>query len=134
LFGISAGVMGSLLYFSKAFGFVFFLVHLTVLCLKKYTDARDRAYRKNILKNYSLALLCFLFVSGWWVYMLSVKYHRLTISENESFNLSREVARQSGETVHFPILSGGLTSPPNPTAVNAWEDPGLVFHLEALQP
>ncbi len=124
-FGLIAGVLGILLYFSKSFGFCFFLVHFTVLTLKIYLQTREYAFKRHIINNYFQAIICFAFISAIWIYLISDKYGHFTISENASFNLSKEVASGPEQENILPVLSEGLTRPVNAGAVNAWEDPGL---------
>ena len=124
-FGLIAGVLGILLYFSKSFGFCFFLAHFTVLTFKTFFQTKEYAFKKHILGNYAQAIICFIAVSSIWIYLISHKYGHFTVSENAAFNLSREVAAGPEEENKLPVLSGGITVPLNPTAVIAWEDPGL---------
>jgi len=125
-FGLIAGVLGVLMYFSKAFGFWFFLVHFTILSLKNILQTKEYAFKRHLRKNYFQAMVCFIGIASIWIYLVSYKYGHFTISENASFNLSREVAAGPGEQNKLPVLSGGLYQPVNTTAVNAWEDPGFL--------
>lgn len=133
-FGIIAGVLGILLYFSKSFGFYFFLAHFTVLTFKTFFQTREYAFKKHIINNYAQAIICFAAVSSLWIYLISHKYGHFTISENAAFNLSREVAAGPEEENNLPVCSEGITVPVNPSAVNAWEDPGLAKAIIPLRP
>ncbi|MEO8085483.1 MAG: glycosyltransferase family 39 protein [Bacteroidota bacterium] len=131
-FGLIAGVLGVLMYFSKSFGFCFFLAHFTFLFLRDYFQTKEYAFKRHLRKNYLQAIVCFVCMSSIWIYLLSDKYRHFTISENAAFNLSREVAAAPGKDNKLPVLSGGLFQPVNNTAVNAWEDPGLATTITPL--
>ncbi|CAN5631185.1 hypothetical protein BH11BAC1_BH11BAC1_23510 [soil metagenome] len=133
-FGLIAGVLGVLLYFSKSFGLCFFLVHFTFLFLRNYFQTKEYAFKRHLRKNYLQGIVCFVCMSSIWIYLLSDKYRHFTISENAAFNLSREVAAAPGKKNKLPVLSGGLFQPVNNTAVNAWEDPGLATSIIPLHP
>jgi len=133
-FGLIAGVIGVLIYFSKSFGLCFFIAHFTVLFLKIYFQTNEFAFKRHLIKNYFQALFCFLCISSIWIYLVSDKYGHFTISENVSYNLSREVAAIPGEENKLPVLSGGLNAPVNSSAVNAWEDPGVKANVHPLHP
>lgn len=133
-FGLLAGVLGLLLYFSKSFGFIFFMLHFTIILFRNYHLTHEYAFKKHLIKNYLQGVCCFIFISAIWIYLLSDKYGHFTISETVSFNLSREVASAPEKVNTLPVLSGGLYAPVNATAVNAWEDPGLAVKVHALQP
>jgi len=133
-FGLIAGVLGVLLYFSKSFGYAFFLAHFSVLFFRNYLATKEYAYKKHLRVNFFLALIFFFLVSSIWIYLISVKYGHLTISENVTLNLSREVAAGPDRENTLPILSGGLFKPANESAVNAWEDPGSAVRFTPLQP
>src|SRR5205085_1674717 len=123
-----------LLYFSKSFGYVFFLVHFTILFLRSYFTTREYAFKKHLRKNFLQALIAFFLISSVWVYLITAKYGHLTISENVKLNLSREVVAGPEHENNLPILSGGLYKPSNSSAVNAWENPGSAVRLQPLHP
>ncbi len=133
-FGLIAGVLGVLLYFSKSFGLCFFLIHFSFLVLKNLLLTREYAFKLHILKNYFQAIVCFVLISSIWIYLISDKYNHFTISETAVFNLSKEVAAGPEEENKLPVLTEGLKRPVNNTAVNAWEDPGLATQITPLHP
>ena len=129
------GIIGTTLYFSKSFGFVFFILHfstITVLLFFKSTSPSGR----QLLKNYTGVIVVFLFLSGVWSLLLSKKYHHFTIGETPAFNLSREVAitQTQERTARLLVLSGGLHAPPTKAAVAAWEDPVRAIGYTRLRP
>ncbi len=133
-FGIISGIIGALMYFSKSFGLSFFLLHFSVLFLRNFFTTKEFPFRKHLTRNYLQMIFCFTFISFWWIYLLTDKYQHFAISENVSFNLSREVAVRPEQKVELPILSAGLNKPVNTTALNAWEDPGFVTKVTPLHP
>jgi len=133
-FGLIAGVLGVLLYFSKSFGYGFFLAHFSILFFRCYLDTREYAFKKHLRINFIQALAAFFLISSVWVYLISAKYDHLTLSENVYINLSREVAAGPEKKNTLPILSGGLYKPANSSAVNAWENPGSAVKLTSLHP
>lgn len=131
-FGLIAGVLGLLLYFSKSFGFIFFILHFTILLLRNVFQTKEYAFKKHLLNNYFQSVICFACISSIWIYLISDKYRHFTISESAYFNLSKEVAAGPGHENKLPILASGLYSPANNSAVNAWEDPGTALKLTPL--
>ena len=133
-FGLIAGVLGVLMYFSKSFGFLFFLIHFSIVLMRNIVQTKEYAFKRHLWKNYMQSMLYFLCISAIWIYLISDKYGHFTISENVSFNLSRNVAAAPEEINRLPVLSGGLYLPPINNAVNAWEDPGLAVAVNTLHP
>jgi hypothetical protein len=133
-FGLIAGVLGVLLYFSKSFGYAFFLAHFSVLFFRNYFVTKEYAFKKHLRANFLQAMIFFVLITSIWIYLISVKYGHFTISENVYFNLSNEVAVGPEIENKLPILSGGLFKPANASAVNAWEDPGTAVKLTPLHP
>ena len=133
-FGIIAGLLGVFLYFSKSFGYFFFLAHFSVLLFRNYIVTKEYAFKKHLRGNYFLALIFFFLITSTWVYLISVKYGHFTISKNVYVNLSKEVAAGPGKENTLPVLSGGLYKPANSSAVNAWEDPGSAVKFTPIHP
>jgi len=133
-FWLHAGIIGAALYLSKSFGFIFFIIHFSTIVFYQIFKQRDRIFRNRLINNYIVSMLCFLILTGGWIFLLSKKYHHFTIGETVSFNLSKEVAPTAEQKIELPILKGGLFIPINSTATNAWEDPGLGFKYTPLKP
>ena len=118
LYGILAGITGSLIYFSKTYGFPFFLIHFTVFSfLFLYTKPKPN--RINVIRNYIIGLLCFAMMSGIWIYIISNKYEELTYGTSGRYNVSLFGPETKG--VQFG-LAVGFNPPSNETAVSSWED------------
>jgi hypothetical protein len=121
---IIAGIMASLLYFSKSFGFPLALL-LLLLSVFHHRITSTRMSRYNLLLGFAV----FLFLSGFWIFLLSSKYSHFTISEAARLNVTKEVAPLTGQTVILPVVySEGLIAPASSTALSAWEEP-----LQAVQ-
>ncbi|MCC7233375.1 MAG: hypothetical protein IT242_10550 [Bacteroidia bacterium] len=127
---IKTALTGALLFFSKAFGFPFFIAFVLVLAV------RGRRMKKSahLFRNYFFSTGLFLMVSLIWILPLSLRYGRPTISRSVSFNLSREVAPLPGRTVQLPVLSGGLIAPSGEQSASAWESPGDAIPVHTMHP
>jgi hypothetical protein len=125
--GIKIGLIGALLFFSKAFGFPLFIAMTGILFLL-------RSFRNGLLKaaNVKWMLGVFIILSGAWIGILSIKYHEFTISKAPAFNASVDVAPINKNEYHLPIISGGIY----PAASNAsgWETPGEYVSKETVSP
>lgn len=115
--GILCGLLGALIYLSKAYGLPFFLAHFILFNLLYYFTNQAGETRKKILFNFFSGLTVFFILSGGWIGLISFKYHRLTIGTASAYNYAFVGA---GSADH-PFFQG-LIPPPNPTAVSAWED------------
>ncbi len=118
LYGAFAGITGSMIYLSKTYGFIFFLIHFTVFSfLFLYTKPKQNRIR--IIRNYVVGLLCFAFLSGIWIYIISNKYEELTYGTSGRYNVSLFGPETQGKQFGLDL---GFNPPPNETAVSSWED------------
>lgn len=124
------GFLGACLYFTKAFGFPFF-ISLLILSIVFSFFEKDR---KNVLKNYLPVLVVFISITSLWILPLSMKYGQFTLSRVAAFNLSKEVSPLPGQTVYLPVLSGPLIAPSDLYAISAWESPGEHVNIHPLKP
>lgn len=127
--GLFCGVLGGLSYLTKSFGFMFFLVHFTVINLIFILLAESKKIRRRATYHWIAGIVIFLAISGVWIYALSSKYNHLTFGTAGGYNLAINAPGSGGH----PMLYQGLISPPNPTAVSAWEDPSY-FEVESWHP
>jgi hypothetical protein len=118
-----AGLLGACAYFSKPFGFPFFISHFVLMHLCHYF--RDSSARRRVLRNAVAGFLVFSLLSGAWIALISNKYGYLTFS-----NMGRGVFAALGpESEHDtlekgdPIFFEGFFEPPNDTAYVIYEDP-----------
>ncbi len=123
-------ILGSLLYFAKAFGFPLFVLLLFISAAFSL-KANDAPANRRRLLFIGLIFIC---ISSLWIIPLSVKYGKITISEAVNFNMSKEVAPLPEKIMHLPILNGPLLRPLDTESISAWESPGDVVKLSPLAP
>jgi hypothetical protein len=85
-----------------------------------------RVEKQAVLRNALCGLIAFTLLSGSWVLVLSRKYHALTITTAASANF--DLVR-----LGYPHRRM-LIAPPNPTALNYWEDPVLALQMAGGRP
>lgn len=117
---VKAGVTGGLMFYTKAFSFVFFPV---IILIAVFFLARGLPENKINRRNLTGLLGIFIAMSMAWIILLSVHYNKFTIGKAASFNMSRDVAPLPGRSDELPILNKGLLAPPE-NSVSAWESPG----------
>ncbi len=120
--GFLIGFFGALLFFSKSYGFVFFIAHFSLFTFIFYLKSKTRQERKNILLIYIFGLTIFLIISGIWIYSISNKYQHFTISNSGEHNMKLDSLGSQGQ----PMLYQGLLPLPYPAAVSAWDDPSYL--------
>jgi hypothetical protein len=122
--GAMCGIMGGLLYLSKAYGFPFFLVHFILMNLYYYFKEPER--RDKVLKHTATGFLLFFIISGIWISIISNKYDKLIIGTAAQFN----------HTINYPGFDGfhvyhmGFIEPANTTAVAIGEDHFYLPHIK----
>jgi hypothetical protein len=119
-FAILCGVLGSLAYLTKSYGFAFFIASFLIFNL--FYFIKNRTKRSNILKNTFLGLGIFLLISGVWIGVMDSKYGYITLGSSCQFNIdltsSNHITDSFGGT--------GLSDIPNKYAVSSWEDPSTL--------
>ncbi len=122
--GLLCGFLGSLAYFSKSYGFPFFIAHFLFMNLFYYISRKD----KRIIKNAIAGLLVFFLISGIWIGLISAKYGYLTFStmSKTNFNFPPPEALNRGREFNVPVFYEGFFAPPNDTAFVVWEDPSYL--------
>ncbi len=129
-YAIISGILGALLFFTKSFGFPYFLALFVVAVW-----IRHKKYHASFSwRPHFISLGIFFVLCSFWIVPLSLKYDTLTISKVPAFNLSKEVASTPGQIVELPILTEGLIPPPDSLSYSAWENPGEAVTLTALHP
>ena len=109
------GIIGGMLYLSKAYAFPFFIVHFSFINIIIYYNAKHNE-RKNGLRNFVVGIFIFLTISGPWIYLISEKYDKITFSTAGEFNYKFKNPKSKFSWSDFQI-------PPNDTALHGWEDP-----------
>lgn len=117
--GFFCGLLGGLAYLSKAYALPFFFGHFLIINIYYWFIAKGKKEKKNILRNLTLGLAVFVFLSGFWSALISVKYGFLTFSTAGSINYARVGPEAKGPPYEYQ----GFLPPPNETAVAANEDP-----------
>jgi len=118
-FQIIAGVLGALLYFAKPYGFpAFILLYVGFNIIsswqrRKFADA-------NAIKSIFVGLLIFGILVSPWIYLLSLKYNKFTVSTGGNYNFAIVGPTYDGK--HIPRIEK-LYEPVNETATSYWEDP-----------
>ncbi|MBV9156333.1 MAG: glycosyltransferase family 39 protein [Acidobacteriaceae bacterium] len=116
--GPLCGVLGSLAYFAKSYGFFFFAAHFLLFSVFLWVLPESRLKRPQIFKHFLTGSVVFLAVSSVWVLTLHAKYGSWMLGTTGEFN-----HRLTGpEAAGYPHLSH-LIPPASEHAITAWEDP-----------
>lgn len=115
------GVTGALAYFSKGYGFVFFVVHFLIFNIFHYVVS-PKDEKKKVIGKFTRGLAVFLIISGIWIALISLKYGSFMISSSARYNFAIVNPQKTGS----PLGYRGLLKPPNSSAVSVWEDPTLI--------
>lgn len=113
-----AGLLGAMMYFSKAYFFFFFLLHQLLLLGIMRTLSPMQFLQRT---------LPFMLLSGLWIGCLSLKYETFTISTAARYNRQYIFDNKTNYWI------GAFTPPPNKTAYFAWEDIVQVYPLKENQ-
>lgn len=126
--GIFSGVLGALAYFSKAYGFPFFIGHFLIMNILHYFGNTSKSDGKKVLRNALAGFVIFFLISGTWVMVISDKYGFLTFStmRQTNFNAPGPEAMGGGLEFGVPVFEEGFYEPPNKTAFVIWEDPSYL--------
>jgi len=123
------GVLGSLLYLSKAFGFPLFIA---MVCCSVYYHRQHATFRWKWVAE---GIVVFLTISSAWIFGISLKYGHFTVSEAAAFNATREVAPLPEQLVRLPVLyTNGIVPPVGSHALSASEEPMQAITLTPLRP
>lgn len=122
------GLLGGLLYLSKAFGLPLFI---GVVIASLFFHHRHSTIR---WKTVAVSLSVFSAIAALWITAISNKYDHFTISEAARFNNTREVAPLPGQLVRLPVLyTNGILPPVGAHALSASEEPMQALTLTPLQ-
>jgi len=121
----AAGVLGALAYFSKPYGFPFFISHFILINICHYFETSSKERRHKVLMGFITGFMLFSLLSGVWIGLISNKYGHLTFS-NQGKGVFRALG--PGELHNTlekgdPIFFDGFFPPPNETALVIYEDP-----------
>ncbi len=113
------GLIGSLLYLTKSFGFIFFITHFTIVNLFFFISLKQK---KRLIKFVFFAFLSFFAISGIWIIIISNKYGYLTFGTSAKHNH----AVIGPKPYPRPFFDNKIFIPPNDTALTASEDPSYL--------
>lgn len=102
--GIFCGVLGALAYFTKSYGFTFFIVSFLLFNVVQYFTAADG---KSVLKNLTVGFAVFLIISSVWIGLITFKSGKLTYGSSGDFNYALVGPNSYG----FADYSEGLHNP-----------------------
>ncbi len=122
---VLTGFLGALAYFSKPYGFPFFISHFFLMSLCLYFKTTSVEQRRKVLVNSLTGFLLFFLLSGVWIGLISYKYGEFTFS-NQGKGVFRSLNPGSEHKTlekGDPIFFDGFFAPPNETAVIIYEDP-----------
>jgi hypothetical protein len=121
----AAGILGALAYFSKPYGFPFFISHFILINICHYFATSSKEHRQKVLRGFITGAAIFALLSGTWIGLISNKYGHFTFS-----NMGKGVFSGLGPgSLHKtlekgdPIFFEGFFPPPNETAFIIYEDP-----------
>ncbi|MCK4653836.1 MAG: hypothetical protein KAU01_05285 [Candidatus Cloacimonetes bacterium] len=120
--GIISGIFGAGLYFTKSYGFPFFIVNFFIVNLIFYLRIKNKHNRDRILSNFISGIVVFFLISTCWISIISNKYGQLTIGTAGSYNHAKIGPQSLGSPIHYM----GLLDPPNNTAISISEDPSYL--------
>lgn len=117
---ILSSVFGALMFLTKSYGLMFFISFQTILLITEFLA--NKKFNKNVLLNYLMSLLLFAIIISPWIFLLSQKYDRFTMSTSGSINL-RIVNPELN--LRHPSIESGFVAPSDDYAVSAWDDPDI---------
>lgn len=122
---LTAGLLGSLAYFSKPYGFPFFISHFILINACHYIRNTSIYDKRRVLRNFLIGIVIFSVLSGIWITLISKKYDQFTFSMMGKGVFSVYKPGTSHQTLEKgdPIFYKGFFEPPNDTAFIIYEDP-----------
>jgi hypothetical protein len=124
---IAIGILGGLLYLSKSFGLVFFIIFL----LADFIFSKE----KNLIsfKRIFITVIFFFIFSCAWIIILTKKNHRFTYSGAAEYNfaiMNPNVNPSVFGEIKHPIDSIHFKAPPNKFSNSAWQEPNKFLLAE----
>jgi hypothetical protein len=129
--GLFCGIIGILLFLTKAYGFPFFIASFILFNILHYIRNFSSKEKKMVIKNFLLAFTIFFVISGLWIAIISDKYGEFTYSTSSEYNYGVVGPDSIGHpTGSFEV---GFIKPPYSKAISAWEDPSY-FKFKSWNP
>lgn len=119
-FVLLGALLASLIYLTKSFGLVYFLIFQSIVLI--INVRRTKELKKKLFINYSLSIIFFLILISPWVHLISNKYGEFTFSTSGKINL---LIVNPELNFHHPSIESGIVPPSDKYAVSAWDDPDL---------
>lgn len=110
------GLSGALMYFSKTYGFYFFILHFSVVFFIHSLKTKRYVWKNN--RMYLVSMGVFLLVSGLWVVTMFTKYRSFTIGASSTYN--QAIRGPSVKT--FPPIPEGFYLP-QIGETSLWDNP-----------
>ena len=123
------GAIGSMLYFTKGFGFIFFVAAFTSINIMLFIKGSER--KTVLLKKYVTGIFVFLLLSSLWIIPLSKREGKFTITSSGKYNLALISPNENPDIIHemkHPIQRGILLPPASASDLSAWEHPDKLMH------
>jgi hypothetical protein len=127
---LGCGLTGAMAYFAKSYALFYVLALVIALSVYSLLRAAGADSRRVVLRKSIRTIAAVLVLSGIWIAALSLKYRKFTISTAGRIALN---FLAPGNIGHF-TASGPLLSPPNETAISAWEDPSVYSYRSSGRP
>ncbi|MGE3062443.1 MAG: hypothetical protein AB7T10_02280 [bacterium] len=125
-FFLKVGIVGVLLYFSKTYGFYFFIFHFLFAALMEALSGKEKV---RTVRVSVFALLVFSLLSAAWIAPISIKYGVFTIGTTGKFNYASfgpDAAAVRRPYIHAMAI-------PDSMSTSNWDDPSNVYE-EAWSP
>ena len=127
--GVLCGVLGGVAYLCKTYSFPFFIIHFPALNLMHFLKCNAVDEKKRTVRSFLSGMVAFSMVSGIWIGIISIKSQELTIGTTVKYNL----ALTGPNKTHLSRGTKDFVSPPNKTAVAAWENPAA-YEIQSWSP
>ncbi|BDQ02455.1 MAG: hypothetical protein KatS3mg036_0240 [Ignavibacterium sp.] len=122
---IISSILGAIMFLTKSYGLIFFIVYQTILVLMEHYSSKRIS--RNILLNYFLSLVVLSIFISPWIFLLSNKYGAFTVSTSGAINI--RIVNPELNFKHPPIESG-FAEPSDQYSISAWDDPDLEAYPE----
>jgi hypothetical protein len=102
--GVFCGFLGAMAYFTKSYGFTFFIASFLIFNFIHYLTEMDKA---AVLKNLAVGFLVFILISSVWIGFISYKDGKITYGTSGDYNYALVGPNSMG----FAEYSEGLHNP-----------------------
>ena len=127
--GLLSGVLGALLYFSKPYGFPFFISHFILINTFHYFRIPS-GEKKKVILNAFIGMFIFLALAVSWIVLISSKYGYTTFSTAGTENYSIVAPapdKKIGRHHDSHLYNEGFYKPHDERAINVFEDLSYLY-------